>query len=161
VLGRPAHEIAQFAGGARRRLHHAAERFAHIAGDAERETGDDGAAREHFRIDSEHHRRHRAAGGKAGDIDAAGIDFVIGDHPRDHLPDRSGFALAARDIARIEPVEAGIGVVRGLLLGHQQRKAIALGERRPAGAEIVSGAVWPQPCRTTTSAGARGSGSGT
>ncbi len=68
-----------------------------------------------------------------------GIDFVIGDHPRDHLPDRSGFAAAARDIARIEPVEAGVGVVGALLFGHQQRKAIALGERRPAGAEVVSG----------------------
>ena len=138
VLGGLADEIAQFVGGTRRRLHHAAERFADIAGDAERQAGDDGAAREHFRIDRQHHRRHRAAGGKAGDIDAAGIDFVIGDHPRDHLPDRSGFAAAARDIARIEPVEAGVGVVGRLLLGHQQRKAITLGERRPAGAEIVS-----------------------
>ena len=36
VLGGLADEIAQFAGGARRRLHHAAERFADIAGDADR-----------------------------------------------------------------------------------------------------------------------------
>ena len=64
---------------------------------------------------------------------------MIGDHPRDHLPDRSGLATAARDIARIEPVETGVGVVHGLLLGHQQRKSVAFGERRPAGAEVVSG----------------------
>ena len=139
VFGGLAHEVAKFVGGTRRRLHHAAERFADIAGNAVRKTGNDGAARKHFRIGGQHHRRHGAAGGKAGDIDATGIDFVIGGHARDHLPDRSGFAATARDIARIEPVEAGVGVVRALLFGHQQRKAIALGERRPAGAEIVSG----------------------
>ena len=133
-----AHEIAEFARRARRRLHHAAQRLADIAGDAERQAGNDGAGGKHFRIGGEHHRGHGAAGGQTGDEDAARVDAVIVDHLCDHLPDRSGFAAIARNVFRIEPVEAGVGVVGGALLRHQQRKAVALGQRRPAGADIVA-----------------------
>ena len=66
-----------------------------------------------------------------------------GDHPRDHVPDRKGFAAVARGVFRIEPIEAGGGVVGRLLLRHQQGEAVALGERRPAGAEIVTSGGLP------------------
>ena len=46
--------------------------------------------------------------------------------------------MIARDVFRIEPVEAALRVVRSLLLRHQQGKAVTLRQRRPAGAEIVT-----------------------
>jgi hypothetical protein len=122
-----------------RRLVHAVQGFPHIGGNAERQSCDHSAAGENFRIGSQHHRRHGAAGGKAGDEDAARIDAGLAGDPRDHLADRSGFAAIARDIFRIEPVEAALRIVRCLLFRHQQRETIALGHRRPAGAEIVAG----------------------
>src|SRR5260370_41656904 len=64
---------------------------------------------------------------------------MLAHHVRDHLPDRAGFAALARGIFRIEPVETGLRVVRGLLLRHEQGKTVALGKRRPAGAHIVAG----------------------
>ena len=137
VLRGIAHQVAQFGRRARWRLEHAVQRFAHIAGDAKRQAGDHGAGREQLGIGGEHHRRHGAAGGKSGDENAARIDPVVADHPRDHLPDRTGLAAAARGVFRIEPVEAAIGVVRRLLLRHQQREPIVFCQRRPAGAEIV------------------------
>ena len=74
-------------------------------------------------IGREHHRGHRAARGKPGDEDPMLIDAVVGDHARDHLPDRGGLAAPARDVVRIEPVEAAIGVVRALLLRQQQAQS--------------------------------------
>jgi len=137
VLRCLAHEIAKFMRGARRRLHHPVERLPHVAGNSEWKTGNDRAARKHFRIGRQHHRRHGATGGQTGDIDAARIDLMLGDDPGDHLADGSRLALAARNIAGTEPVETGIGVVRRLLFGHQQGKPVSLRERRPSGAEIV------------------------
>src|SRR5258708_1180998 len=67
------------------------------------------------------------------------IDFVVANHPRDHLPYRAGFAAVARGVFRIEPVEAPLGIVRRLLLGHQQCKTVALRQGGPAGAQIVAG----------------------
>ncbi len=122
----------------RARAMHPGQCFPNIGGDAERQTRDDGAGSEHFRIGRKHHRGHRAAGGQAGDEDSARIDAMIGAHARDHLPDRCGLALTARDVVGVEPVEAAIGVVGELLLRHQQRKAAVLRQRRPAGAEIIT-----------------------
>jgi len=96
-------------------------------------------AQKHLRIGGEHRRGHGAAGGQAGDEDAASADVMIGGHFFDHLPDRAGLALVARDVFRVEPVEAGVGVVGRLLLRHQERKAVTLRQRRPAGAEIIAG----------------------
>ena len=133
-----ADEIAELARRARRRLVHAAQGLLEIGGDAIGQARDDSAAREHFRIGRQHHRGHGAAGGKAGDEDTIRVDAVIARHLRDHLPDRQRFAAVARNIFRIEPVEAAIAIVRRLLLRHQQRKAVALCQPRPAGACIVT-----------------------
>ena len=56
-----------------------------------------------------------------------------------HLPDRVGFALTALDISGLEPVEAALRIVGLLLFRIEQDEAIAIGERRPARAVIVSG----------------------
>jgi hypothetical protein len=47
--------------------------------------------------------------------------------------------VIARGVFRIEPVEAALGIVRSLLLRHQQRKSIVFCQRRPAGPHIVTG----------------------
>ncbi len=57
---------------------------------------------------------------------------------RDHLADRPRLAAVPRSVFRIEPVEAGVAIVDALLLGHHQREAVMLRERRPSRAEIVS-----------------------
>jgi hypothetical protein len=119
-------------------MEHAVQRLAQIRGDAIGQACDHRAGREDVRIGREHHRRHAAAGGEAGDEDAPGIDAVRLDHMRDHLADRARLAAVARGVFRIEPVEAGVAVVDALLLGHQQREAVVPCERRPARAEIVS-----------------------
>ncbi|MGY4484329.1 hypothetical protein ACVWWR_003520 [Bradyrhizobium sp. LM3.2] len=67
-----------------------------------------------------------------------GIDAMRFGHVRDHLANRTRLAAIARGILRTEPVEAGVAVVGALLLGHQQCKAVVLGERRPAGTEVVA-----------------------
>ncbi len=133
-----AHEIAELARRTHRRMKHAVERLAQIRGDAIGQARNDRARREDFRIGREHHRRHAATGGQAGDEDASGIYAMCPDHVRDHLADRLRLAAAARRVFRAEPVEAGVAVVDALLLGHQQREAIMLGQRRPTRAEIVS-----------------------
>src|SRR6202012_4887462 len=84
---------------------------------------------------------HRAARGKSGDEDAARIDVVILDHARDHLADRGYLAASARDVLRVEPVEAAMGIVRGLLLRKQHGKPIMMRERGPAGAAVITGRV--------------------
>ena len=127
-------------GGTRRRLHHAVQRFPHIAGDAERQAGDDGAAGEHVRIGREHHRRHGAAGGKPGHEDA----------PRNRFCDRRPSARSSAGSKQASPrpraVSSGLNQLKQVLAlfdaccsRHQQRKAVALRQRRPAGAEIVAG----------------------
>ena len=134
-----AHQISQLAGRAGGRLKHSVQRFPHIGRDAERQPRDNGAGRKHFGIGGEHDRRHGAARREPGDENAMRVDLMVAHHPRDHLPDRAGFAAPACGIFRIEPVEAAVGVVRWLLLGHQQRETIMLRERGPAGAQIVAG----------------------
>jgi hypothetical protein len=64
---------------------------------------------------------------------------VLGDHPVDHLPDRLGLAGVAPDVAGLEPVEAGLRIVGGLLFGIEQHEAVLIGERRPASAVVVAG----------------------
>ena len=48
-----------------------------------------------------------------------------------------GLALVTRTVAGQEPREAGVGVVRPLLLGIDNDKAVTIGERRPTGAARV------------------------
>ena len=141
VLRGVAHEIAELAGRAGRRLEHPSQGFLHIAGDAVGQAGDDGAAGEDFRIGRQHGRGHGAAGGKSGDEDAAAVDTEIVRRPFDHLPDRVCLAAVAPSVLRLKPVEAAVGIVRGLLFGHQQHKTVAFGQRGPAGAEIISDGV--------------------
>ena len=54
------------------------------------------------------------------------------------LADRHRLASPALDVAGAKPVEAVIRIVRALLLRQQEHEAVAIGERRPAGAEIVA-----------------------
>ena len=56
-----------------------------------------------------------------------------------HLPDRVRFAPVALDISGLEPVEAALRVVRLLLLGVEHDKAVAVSQRRPAGAMVIAG----------------------
>ncbi len=134
-----AHEIAEFALGPCRGVKHAVQRLAQIRGDAIGQAGDHRTGRKHLRIGREHHRGHAAAGGQAGDEDAPGVDAMRLRHVRDHLADRTGLAAVPRGVFRIEPVEAGVGVVGPLLLGHQKRKAVMARQHRPSRAEIVAG----------------------
>ena len=57
----------------------------------------------------------------------------------DHLADRHGLTPSPPSIARLEPVETEIGIVGPLLLGEQDREAVAFGKLRPATAAIVGG----------------------
>jgi hypothetical protein len=59
------------------------------------------------------------------------------DHARHHGADRGGFALVAGNVARLEPVETGVGIVGAPLLRQQQRETMSLGQPRPAGAAII------------------------
>jgi hypothetical protein len=63
---------------------------------------------------------------------------MIDDHFLDHLADRHGLASPALDVAGKKPVETVFRIVRALLLRQQEHEAVAIGERRPAGAEIVT-----------------------
>lgn len=64
---------------------------------------------------------------------------MVAHHPRDHPADRTSFSLATRHVIRRKPIETAVGVVRRLLLRHQQREPIMPGECRPTGAVIVAG----------------------
>ena len=135
---RAADQIAPLARRTRRTLKHALERLLHVAGRAVGQARDDGAAGEHLRIAGQHRRGHRAARRQPGDEHAAAVDAVIAHHPIHHGADRGGFAAVAPGVAGLEPVEAAVRIVRPLLLGKQQRKAITLGQRRPSGAVVVA-----------------------
>ena len=89
-------------------------------------------------IGGEHDGGHRAAGRETGDEHAATVDPVIDDHFLDHVADRHRLASPALDVAGAKPVEAVFRIVRALLLRQQEHEAVAIGERRPAGAEIVA-----------------------
>ena len=119
-------------------LEHAVERLLHALRRPVGEAGNDRAAREDLRIGRQHHGRHGAAGGKAGDEDAAAVEPRVGHGTLDHLADGERLALAAGNVAGQEPVEADVRVVGALLLGQEQGKAVALGERRPAGAVLIA-----------------------
>ncbi len=60
------------------------------------------------------------------------------DRLADHLGDRGRLPVPAPGVARLEPVETAIDVVREALFGGQDRKAIALRRPDPAGAGRVS-----------------------
>ena len=102
--------------------------------------GDDGAAGEYFRIGREHHRGHGAAGGKPGDEHA----------PRVDADDRATIRAIICRIEQASPlsraVSSGLNQLKQPLAlfdaccsRHQQREAVMLRQRRPAGAEIVAG----------------------
>ena len=117
---------------------HAVERFRDRGCGTIRQAGDDCATGEDFGIGGKHHRRHGAAGRKAGDEDAAAIDAMRDDHRLDHLADRQRFAGVAADVFGHEPVEAEIGVVGALLLGEEHGEPMQIGKSRPAGTLVVS-----------------------
>ena len=63
---------------------------------------------------------------------------MIDDLFLDHLADRHRLASPALDVAGAKPVEAVLRIVRALLLRQKEHEAVAIGERRPAGAKIVA-----------------------
>ena len=103
-----------------------------------RQARDDRARGKHLRIGRQHRRRHRAAGREPGDEHAAAVDAMRADRLLDHLADRERLAAIARSVAGQKPVEAGLRIVRGRLLGQQQHEAVSIRERGPARAEIVA-----------------------
>lgn len=117
---------------------HAGERRALADAATIGDARDDRATGEDVGIGRDHHRRHRATRGQTGDVDPRWCDGVVGDHAVDHLLDRQRLALAARDVAGLEPVEATAAVVRALLLRQQQGEAEAVREQLPAGFVVVA-----------------------
>ncbi len=101
------------------------------------QTGDDCAAGEQVRIGGQHRRRHRAAGRQPGDVDALLVQPVVDHHVGDHAADRGDLALAARGVARLEPVEAAMRIVRAALLRQQQGEPMPLGQGRPPGPGVI------------------------
>ncbi len=97
----------------------------------------DGTAREDVGVGGEHVGRHAAAGRQTGDVDAAGIAAVLLDRLVGHLLDRQGLAPAAGAVTRLEPVEAGVGVVGGVRLRVDHREPVAVGQRGPARVGVV------------------------
>ena len=59
-------------------------------------------------------------------------------HARDHLADRQRLALPAPRVGGRIPVEAQVVIVRAVLLGIEQREAMALGKLGPAAARIIA-----------------------
>nr|WP_254453635.1 hypothetical protein [Siccirubricoccus sp. G192] len=80
-------------------------------------------------------------GRKPGDEDPARVQPVRRQHMRHHLPDRGGLAGIARGVARLEPVEAAVGVVGLALFRQQQGEAELPGQVRPAAAAVIAGGV--------------------
>jgi hypothetical protein len=56
----------------------------------------------------------------------------------DHLRDRMRLASLALTILSLKPIKAAVGIIGSLLLGQEQRKTVALRERRPSCTYIVS-----------------------
>lgn len=65
--------------------------------------------------------------------------MVLGGHRGDHLPDGHGLTSIAPRIGDVEPVKAQVRVVLPNLLGKEDDETVILGERRPAGAGVVTG----------------------
>ena len=107
-------------------------------GNAEGQARHDAPTREGIRVACEHHGRHRATGGQAGDEDAGGIGAKARLHLGYHLPDRQGFTSASARIRIRIPVETEIGIVRPRLLGEEQREAMIVGRARPAGIVVIA-----------------------
>ena len=61
---------------------------------------------EKFGIGFAEHRRGRAARREARDVDSTRIDIVLLDHMSRERRDKSGLALAAALIRRLEPIPA-------------------------------------------------------
>ena len=136
-----AHQIAELMARARRSVTHFLQRLPHIERDAVRQARDHRAAGEDVRISREHRRRHRAARRQTGDEDPRTVDVMAARHVLDHLPDRADLAAVAADVVRREPVEAGVGIVGAGLLRQQQREAVTLRQRAPAGADLIAGGI--------------------
>src|SRR5215212_3079694 len=123
---------------ARPPLKHALERLADIAGAAIGQPGDDRARGKHLRIGRQHYVGHRATGREPGDVHTRAVDTVRTNRFLDHLADRERLAPVAPRIARYEPVEAGVRIVRGRLFREQQDETVAVRQRRPTRTEIVT-----------------------
>jgi hypothetical protein len=75
------------------------------------------------------HRRGRAAGGQAGDIDATRVRRAVAQHlPRD-AGDQRGLAAAAPLIGGVEPVPAALRIRRRRLPGIGDEQPVLLGQR--------------------------------
>lgn len=99
--------------------------------------GGDGPAREDVGVGGQHVRRHGAARRQAGEVDAPGVAAVQRDGLVHHLLDRQCLATAASAVARLEPVETGVGVVDAARLRQDQRESVGVGELGPAGVRVV------------------------
>ncbi len=136
-LGCRPHAIAERMRGRRLLREHRLERLLDGPRAAIGKSGNDGAAGKNLRIGRQHDRSHGAAGREAGHEHPAPVNAERRNGMLDHLPDRKRLALVARNVARQEPREAILRIVGRLLLRIDDRKAEAIGERRPAGAVVV------------------------
>src|SRR6202171_6666478 len=131
------HAIAEHMRGRRLLREHRIERLLDGPRAAIRTSANDDAAAKTLRISGQHDRSHGAAGGEAGHEHPASVNAERRNGMRYHLPDRKRLALVARNVAWQEPGEAILRIVGRLLLRIENRKAEAIGKRRPAGPVVV------------------------
>ena len=94
------------------------------------------------------------------DVDAPGVEAVVGDHPVDHLSDREGLAGAAASVAGRKPVEAAFGLLACRCSGSSRAKPKREARSDQPQARSKAAALWVQPCSTTTSGAPGGNPSG-
>src|SRR6516164_10218456 len=107
---------------------HSLECLLYVARAPIRQSGNNGAAGKNLRVCREHNRSHCAAGREAGDEYFAAISSKCCNGVLDHLSDRTRLALTARDVARQEPRETILRIVRSLLLRIDDHEAEVVGE---------------------------------
>ncbi len=114
------------------------ENPAHFSLEINSQPCDDSAAREHFRIGRQHHRRHGAARGHPRDEHARRVNCVIINDFLDHVTDGEWLTASAVDVASLEPVEVAKEVVGCSLPRKQKRHPALIGKSGPTRSDVIA-----------------------